>query len=591
VYLYSAVFTGSWQPYVKNYAPNPSFDYGNRAAALWLDRSGNGPTSHRDGKEAPVLTRRDLLRAGLAVGATLSAEPLLAPGRLQAQGKRGGILRARGYDPPHFDPHLAFNFKQSTTLSFVYNKLVRFKVGPDVPPGVFTVEPDLADRWEQLDDATYVFSLRKGVRWHNTPPVNGRELTAEDVKFTFERFLTEKANPHRYLLEAVDRVEVVDRYTVRFRLKEPFVWFLHMLASPWASWIIAREVVDKYGDFKKPETAIGTGPFLLVRYEPNVKTVFRRNPDYFRSSLPWVDGVDWLIMEDEAAGLAAYRTKQLDAGPWHWWTVRQQDVGAFKKSQPHLVYQDFLSNVTHVVYMRTDKPPFNDVRVRRAISHAIDRQAIIESVFLKGEPTPAVSRGLPEWSLRIDQLGPGAQYYRHDPKEAKRLLADAGFPHGLKTHLSTTSGLGADLVDAVQLAQRQLKESGIEAELKVQEFGAYASTTALGKFEGIAMAPFGIAWEPHSPLYGMYMPEQPRNSSHVSDPKIIAMLKEQMRTKDLEARRKIIFDIQRFAAEQQYYVYLYSVGITGSWQPYVKNYAPSPSFDYGNRAAALWLDR
>jgi ABC-type transport system substrate-binding protein len=110
------------------------------------------------------LSRRDLLRVGVATGATLAAEPLLARDRLRAQGRRGGILRVRGYDPPHFDPHLDFNFKQSTTLSFVYNKLVRFKVGPEVPPGVFTVEPDLAERWEQPDDTTYVFSLRKGVR-------------------------------------------------------------------------------------------------------------------------------------------------------------------------------------------------------------------------------------------------------------------------------------------------------------------------------------------------------------------------------------------------------------------------------------------
>jgi len=227
----------------------------------------------------------------------------------------------------------------------------------------------------------------------------------------------------------------------------------------------------------------------------------------------------------------------------------------------------------------------------RSRSHAVDRQAVIESVFLKGEPTPAISRGLPEWSPRVDQLGPGAQYYRHDPKEARRLLAEAGFPRGLKTQLSVTSGLGTDFVDAARMVQRQLKESGIDAELMVQEFGTYISNTFIGKFEGMAMGPFSISWEPHSTLYGMYIPEQPRNSSHVADPKIIAMLKEQMRTTDVEARRKLIFDIQRYAAEQQYYVYLYCLGVTGSWQPYVKNYAPNPSFDYGSRAAALWLDK
>ena len=540
---------------------------------------------------SPRLTRRDLLKAGLAAGATLSAEPVLAPGRLWAQPKRGGILRVRGYDPPHFDPHQTLNFKTNNTLSFVYSKLVRHKVGAGVTPGTFTVEPDLAERWEEPDDTTVVFHLRKGVRWPNKPPLNGRELIAEDVKFTYDRFLTEKANPLKFMLDPVDRVEVVDRYTVKFRLKEPFVWLLNMLANPTGTWIVAREMVEKYGDLKRAETAVGTGPFILERYEPNVKTVFRRNPDYFRPGLPSVDGVDWLVMEDEAAQLAAYRSGQIDCGPWHQWAVRQQDLAALKKSHPQLAYQDFLSNVTTGIYMRTDKPPFNDVRVRRAISHAVDRRAIIEAVFLRGEPTPAIGRGLTEWSPRIDQLGPGAQYYRHDPKEARRLLAEAGFPQGLKTTLTVTGGYGSDVLDSFQLTQRQLKESGIETELKVQEYGAYIATTFLGKYEGMALGPFSIAWEPHTALYGMYTPEQSRNSGHVADAKIVSMLKQQMRTKELEARRKLIFDIQRYAAEQQYYVYLYSAMFTGSWQSSVKNYAPNPSFDYGNRAAALWLDR
>jgi peptide/nickel transport system substrate-binding protein len=241
--------------------------------------------------------------------------------------------------------------------------------------------------------------------------------------------------------------------------------------------------------------------------------------------------------------------------------------------------------------MRTDQPPLNDVRVRRAISHAIDRQAIVEAAFVRGEPTPAISRGVPEWSPTIDQLGAGAKYYQYDPQGARRLLAEAGFPRGFKTQLTVTSGLGPDFVDAAQLAQRYLKEVGIDAELKIQEFGAYMATTFVGKFEGMAIGPFALTIEPHSTLYGLYMPDQPRNSGHVNDPKITAMLKEQMRTKDLEARKQLIFDIQRYAAEQQYYVYLYCVGITGSWQPYVKNYAPNLTFDFGGRAAALWLDR
>jgi peptide/nickel transport system substrate-binding protein len=500
-------------------------------------------------------------------------------------------LPQKGYDPPHFDPHQTISFKTNTTLSFVHSTLVRYQVGPEIPPGTFTVEPHLAARWEQPDETTYVFHLRHGVTWHNKPPLNGRELVAEDVKFTFDRFLVEPGNVLRSLLDPVERVEVVDRYTVKFILKEPFVWLVHMLANPAGAWIIAPEVVQQFGDLKKPESAIGTGPFLLERYEPNVKTVFKRNPDYFLPGQPYIDGVEWLVLDDDSTGLAMYRTGQIDCGPWHWWAVRQADLEALQQSHPQLRYRDFLSNVTTALYMRTDQAPFHDVRVRRAISHAVNRQEIIEAVSIRGEPTPAIARGATEWSLPIDQLGAGAKYYQYNPKEAKRLLTAAGFPKGLKTHLNTTPGYGRDLIDAAQLVQGYLKDVGIDAELKLQEYGAYLATTFAGKYEGMALGPLTITWEPDSSPYGMYIPDQSRNSSHVDDPTLTAMLKAQRRTKDLEARKQLIWEFQRYAAEQQYYVYLTSGMITGTWQPYVKNFAPNMSFDYGSRAAALWLDR
>jgi peptide/nickel transport system substrate-binding protein len=243
------------------------------------------------------------------------------------------------------------------------------------------------------------------------------------------------------------------------------------------------------------------------------------------------------------------------------------------------------------IWMRTDQPPFTDVRVRRAISMAIDRQAIIEAVYVRGEPSPAIGRGLAQWSLPIDQLGAGAKYYQYDPKAAKRLLAEAGYPKGLKTSLTATGGYGRDLIDAVQLVQRYLKDVGMEVELKIQEYGAYQATTGQGKFEGLAMGPFAVAWEGDSALYGPYVPDQARNRGHVNDPKLTAMAQEQRRAKDPEARTQILVDFQRYAAEQQYYVYLFSVMITSSWQPYVQHFAHNLTFDYGSRVAELWLER
>ena len=206
-------------------------------------------------------------------------------------------------------------------------------------------------------------------------------------------------------------------------------------------------------------------------------------------------------------------------------------------------------------------------------------------------PAEDVGSSLLEWSLPIEQLGEGAKYYRYDPQEAKRLLAEAGYTNGFKPQLTVTNGLGRDLVDDAQLVQRDLKEVGIEANVKLQEFGAYKATTVQGKFEGMVRGPFGIAWEPDFPLYRTFAADSSWNAGHVNDPTITAMLKTQRRTKDLEVRRQIIYDIQRYAAEQQYYVHLHVPMVTASWAPYVKNYGPNITFDYGSRVAALWLDR
>jgi peptide/nickel transport system substrate-binding protein len=212
-------------------------------------------------------------------------------------------------------------------------------------------------------------------------------------------------------------------------------------------------------------------------------------------------------------------------------------------------------------------------------------------VSIRGEPTPALARGLVEWSLRVDQLGAGARYYQYDPNEAKRLLAEAGYPKGFKTQRTATAGLGRDLVDAAQLVQGYLKAVGIEAELKLQEYGAYVATTAQGKYDGMIYGPVSLALDPDGPLYGRYIPDHPQNRGYVNDPRLTAMLKEQRRTRDLEARKKIIIEVQRYIAEQQYYVYANSITVTATWQPYVKNYGPNHTFDYGCRAAALWLER
>src|SRR5260370_15884899 len=236
-------------------------------------------------RDSAAPTRRDLLKLGataVAAGGVIAVTNLAAPGAAVAQApKRVGVLRlAHQLDPVGLDPHQTISFATMIPLSFIYSRLMKVKAGPLLKPGTYPVETDLAESWTQPSETTYVFKLRKGVRWHPKPPVNGRELTAEDVKYTYERFLTIKGNGNKPVLEMVDRIEAVHPYTVKVHLSEPFAWFVDALAAP-STWTIAREAVERLGDIKKAEARIGTGPFILTRHEANASTAVAAHPHYF----------------------------------------------------------------------------------------------------------------------------------------------------------------------------------------------------------------------------------------------------------------------------------------------------------------------
>src|SRR5258705_7525512 len=229
--------------------------------------------------------------------------------------------------PPHFDPHQTAAYWTMVPLSFAYSRLVMIKPGTTIVPGTQPLDSDLAQSWDRVGDTAYVFRLRQGVRWQPKPPVNGRELTADDVKYTYDRFLATKGNPNRTVLEMVDKVEALDKYTVKFTLKEPNAWFVDRLAST-STWIIARECVEKYGDLQKWESVVGTGPWMLERYEPGARVSFVRNPNCFYPNLPYVDSVELTINPDPNAALAAFLAGKLDFGPEYGLTVSPGDVTA-----------------------------------------------------------------------------------------------------------------------------------------------------------------------------------------------------------------------------------------------------------------------
>ena len=537
-------------------------------------------------------SRRDVLKLGglaLATG--------LGPAAARGQSlKRGGTLTIRAWDPPHFDPFLTISYKTHVVLSFTHSRLLKHKAGPGVTPGTFPIEGDLAESWSQPSETSYVFKLRKGVRWHQKPPVNGRELTADDVVFSVEHFRSVKGNANAYMLKSLDRVEALDRSTVRFTLKEPFSWFLDMLANPHAVAIVARECVEKFGDLKKPEAVVGTGPWMLDGYRPNVGLTLVRHPGFFVPGLPSIDRVELVVDEDNASRMAAFLSGKYDLG-WEFpGTVNRTDWVQIKdrlqQKRPGLRTLEYPASVMSHISMRTDRPPFNDVRVRQAMSLAIDRpgmgDALFEGVGVFNPPVPAALR---EWSLPLDQLGEGARYYRHDPAEARRLLAAAGYPNGFPGTICFTDYGSTVLVDSAQLVLKYLKDVGIGARLDQKEYGAYVSTCFYGKFDSMAYGPQTPFLEPDNFLFGQYYPGELKNQSHINDPLVADLLVRQRRTFDPAKRRELIHEIQRHLAKQQYYVQLPSTVAIAVWDGALKNYGPNNGYDYGGRLMAAWLDR
>jgi len=263
-----------------------------------------------------------------------------------------------------------------------------------------------------------------------------------------------------------------------------------------------------------------------------------------------------------------------------------------KQRRPSLRTLEFPGSVMTHVAMRSDMRPFSDVRVRQAIALAIDRKGLIDSV-LEGEgalngPLRAFLR---DWALPIDKLGEGAKYYQHNPAEARRLLAAAGYANGFPTSVCFTTYGSTLLIDTMQLVLKQLKDVGIDAKLDQKEYGAYVATCVIGKFDAMLLGPYTTFLEPHSELSAKYHPDQPKNQGHINDPVVNDLMHRQARTFDLAKRRELIHDIQRHLAKQQYYVELPSDRTIGVWDGVLKNYAPNYGNDYGGRLQVAWLER
>src|SRR3989449_2867478 len=394
--------------------------------------------------------------------------------------KRGGTLaRASAWDPPVIDPRLTQSVGLFQFAGLVHNRLVRYRF-TDEATGTndLTLVGDLAESWEaNSDQRVWTFKLRHGVKWQSVAPLNGRELVAADVKYCFEAYA--KEGVQSFTFREIEGMETPDKYTVRIHLKTPNVLFAHNLAEPIAV-IFSREVLEEDGDLKK--RMIGTGPYLRKEHTRKVRLVRTRNPDYFDKGRPYLDEYTILSTPDAATRLAAFRSGQRDII----WQASPAEVETVRKTNASSQIQAYANTLAPFgLALAQDKPPLNDVKVRRAISMAIDRQKQVDTVY--------EGHGIPGWGVpyiyyqdkppTLAQLGPWVQYR---PAEAKKLLSEAGHPNGFETTLFYYEYF-PQMTSQVQLVQQDLKRNlNINVKISKMDYTTYYGRYVESKWDGMA---------------------------------------------------------------------------------------------------------
>ncbi len=391
--------------------------------------------------------------------------------------KPGGVLKeAHNSAWPHLDVTVNTAPAAVPAVAPVYSKLVVCRNTVEMARADSNgceIGPQLAKSWEVSNNGkVWTFHLVQGIKWQNLPPVNGRDLTADDIKWSYEKF--QQGGPSKDPFSVVDKIEATDKYTVQITLKTPFAMFLEEGPAGVYAYIVPHEIADKDGDFKN--AAVGSGPFQISQITGKERIVYQKNPNYFVPGAPLMSGMELLIIADPQAIRAAYRSGQIHR-PSSADILSVAEMNALQKSNPDTIFEVVDNNFAiWDLFTRFDKAPFNDIRVRRAISLAIDRQGIIKDIL---ENSGSILAPVP-WN-ELFSAKPGIDQmpsYAYDPQKAKQLLADAGYANGFQMKIIYYPY--AEVSRYIAVVLDNLKKVGIDAQL-VQMDNASFNTAFKGR--------------------------------------------------------------------------------------------------------------
>lgn len=465
--------------------------------------------------------------------------------------KMGGkLVVGQDIDAVGLDPYRTTAFASQNYFEQVYNALLQFDEKGNL-------RPELALSWENPDPKQHIFRLRQGVKFHD-----GKEFGAEDVKATFDRMLDPKtASPRLGIFNLIDRVEVADKYTARFVLKEPFAPLLNYLASPAHSAILSKRVIEGVDPNK---VMIGTGPFQMAEYRPNDTMLLKKNPQYWEKGLPYLDELEIRLIKDASSRVAALRAKSVD----YIWIMEPQLVQILMKEKG-IQSATAPATARKRLYFNCTKAPFNNVKVRQALSSATDRKELIRvAVMGKGELTGPIPPPAGEFASPAEKL----PFQDYDPERAKRLLAEAGHPKGFKTTIKVST---AHVIDqyVAQLIQRQWQKVGVQIDIVQVEWGTLLKDAIERNYDLIHLTDI---WRPDPAEY-LYYEVDFKKRAGFNNPEIEALVLEGLKALDHKKRVAIYHEIEKKLAEASPILFLFVRPQRFEfWRDYVKGYIPTP---------------
>jgi ABC-type transport system substrate-binding protein len=473
------------------------------------------------------------------------------------------------------DPTVRRSFTVSMGSMMAHSRLVRGPFADELEvldTNANVVMPDLAETWSVSDDGkAWTFNLRKGVKWQNLPPVNGREFTAEDAAFTANAQINGTAN--KAMWGAAESAEAVDKYTLKINMKAPYFSFVSAGPKDHQAWMLSPEVFKQDGGWN--DTVIGTGAFIQTEFDPKGEIKFKRNPDFWRAGKPYVDAVNVFIVKDAAlreSGLFTGKFDKIHSGPG-----TPQQFRLYQRRGPQLNMLEL--NPLWAVFsyaFRLDLEPYSDVRFRRALALGVNWQELIDTI----QAGAAWMGPMVPWHRALKDGSPpstpadASPWFRYDKDASIALLAELGFgPDNPVTVPFVTAGYGGGThTNRILAIKDQLKHVGIILDVDIKpDFGAYYAVALSGKYPGMSLMFQTVGDEDDIWWNGQL---KPGNKFKITDPEIMDMGVKQRGMKDNAARKVFAERLWEIERSQIYRIPAWeAIGWRVS-SPRLRNYAP-----------------